>query len=123
MAVWNPATYLQFAAERSRPFVELVARVGATDPRRVVDLGCGPGQLTATLAQRWPDATVSGLDSSPEMIEAAREHAGDRVRFEVRDLQEWEPVGLVDVIVSNATLQWVPDHRALIPRLVGALSE
>jgi trans-aconitate 2-methyltransferase len=122
MARWNPTTYLQFADERSRPFVELLARVDAADPHRVVDLGCGPGQLTATLAERWPGASVVGLDSSPEMIEAAREHEGDRVRFEVSDLRSWAPDGPVDVVVSNATLQWIPDHRTLLPRLVEQLT-
>ena len=67
-AVWNPTTYLAFADERSRPFADLTSRIGATAPRTVVDLGCGPGQLTAGLARRWPDAAVLGLDSSPEMI-------------------------------------------------------
>jgi trans-aconitate 2-methyltransferase len=122
MAHWNPTTYLQFADERSRPFVELVARVDSSDPHAVVDLGCGPGQLTATLADRWPSATVLGIDSSAEMIGAAREHEGERVRFEVGDLGAWRPVAPVDVIVSNAALQWVPGHRALLPRLVDALA-
>jgi trans-aconitate 2-methyltransferase len=122
MTVWNPQTYLQFADERARPFVDLVAQVGAAEPGRVVDLGCGPGQLTASLAQRWPSAYVEGLDSSPEMIERAQEHASDRVSFQIGDLQAWRPAQPVDVIVSNATLQWVPDHRSLLPGLVGALA-
>jgi len=121
-AVWNPTTYLAFADERSRPFVDLTARIGATAPRCVVDLGCGPGQLTAGLAQRWPNADVLGLDRSPEMIEAAQEHADARVRFEVSDLRTWAPDEPVDVIVTNATLQWVPDHLDLLPRLAAALA-
>src|SRR5689334_24684202 len=72
IAMWDPAQYLRFAGERSRPFYELLARVGAEDPRRVADLGCGPGELTAVLAARWPAAQITGLDSSPEMIESAR---------------------------------------------------
>jgi len=83
MATWDPATYLHFADERSRPFVDLTQRVGATAPRTIVDLGCGPGQLTATLAERWPSAQVVGLDSSPEMIERAQEHASARLTFRV----------------------------------------
>jgi trans-aconitate 2-methyltransferase len=118
---WDPDRYLTFADERGRPFVELLARVGAERPRTVVDLGCGPGNLTALLAQRWPDADVVGLDSSPEMIARAREVAPP-VTFDVADLREWAPSEPVDVLVSNATLQWVPDHLALLPRLVGSVA-
>jgi len=78
---WDPSTYLQFADERARPFFDLVARVGADAPVRVVDLGCGPGQLTARLAERWPDAEVLGLDSSPAMVERAAEHQRAHLRF------------------------------------------
>jgi trans-aconitate 2-methyltransferase len=122
MATWDPATYLQFADQRGRPFADLVARIGAEAPRTVVDLGCGPGQLTAGLATRWPTATVTGVDASAEMVEQARQHAGPGLAFTVGDLREWRPDEPVDVLVSNATLQWVPQHRALLPRLVGALA-
>jgi trans-aconitate 2-methyltransferase len=121
---WDPERYLTYADERGRPFVELLARVGATAPRRVVDLGCGPGNLTALLAERWPDAHVTGVDSSPEMIAAARDaavrdhEAAPRIEFEVADLRDWSPAEPVDVLVSNATLQWVPGHLDLLPRLV-----
>lgn len=123
MAIWNPHTYLQFADERSRPFWDLVARVGAANPRRVVDLGCGPGQLTASLADRWPDAEVLGLDSSPEMIAAAQEHLRDGVTFVQGDLTTWQTQTPVDVVVSNATLQWVPGHRALLARLLDQVGD
>ena len=88
---WDPERYLAYADERGRPFVDLVARVGATDARRVVDLGCGPGNLTALLKERWPAADVRGLDSSPEMVARAREGAAAAavVGFEVADLREW----------------------------------
>jgi trans-aconitate 2-methyltransferase len=122
MARWNPTTYLHFADERSRPFFELTARIDSADPRHVVDLGCGPGQLTATLADRWRDASVLGLDSSPEMIDAAHAHEGERIRFELADLRTWTPSAPVDVIVSNATFQWVPGHRELLAGLVDALT-
>lgn len=120
---WDPDQYLQFAAERGRPFHDLLARVAAGDPAYVVDLGCGPGNLTLTLAQRWPGARVDGVDSSPEMVaqaqrDAAAGAAGDRAHFTVGDLREWEPVDPVDVLVCNATLQWVPDHLDLLPSLV-----
>ncbi len=121
MARWNPATYLEFADERSRPFFDLTSRIDARAPATVVDLGCGPGQLTAVLAARWPNATVQGIDSSVEMVEAATAHTGERVSFALGDVASWRPAVPVDVIVSNATLQWVPGHRGLIPRLVEAL--
>jgi trans-aconitate 2-methyltransferase len=122
MAVWDPATYLQFADERSRPFYDLVTRISAVDPRSVVDLGCGPGQLTASLAERWQTAQLIGLDSSAEMIDTAQQYASERVRFILADLRAWQPASPVDVIISNAALQWVPGHRALFPRLVTALA-
>jgi trans-aconitate 2-methyltransferase len=121
MPVWDPRTYLEFADERSRPFVDLLSRVRAADPKVVVDLGCGPGQLTASLADRWPGAQIVGLDSSPEMIKMAAGFASSRVKFQVQDLRDWRPDEPVDVIISNATLQWVPEHRKLLPLLISAL--
>jgi trans-aconitate 2-methyltransferase len=122
MPVWDPGHYLRYADERSRPFFELTSRVSADAPRSVVDLGCGPGQLTATLADRWPTARVLGIDSSAEMIDAAQEHAGPRLEFRRQDLCEFAPSEPVDVIISNATLQWVDDHRSVLPQLVEALA-
>jgi trans-aconitate 2-methyltransferase len=119
---WDPDRYLAYADERGRPFVDLLARVHAETPHTVVDLGCGPGNLTALLVDRWPGADVTGVDSSPEMIESAREILG--VRWEVGDLREWarrDPLALsapIDVLVSNATLQWVPEHLELLPGLL-----
>jgi len=122
MPRWDPTTYLQFAEERSRPFFDLLSRVEAGEPRLVVDLGCGPGQLTATLAERWPTATVQGVDLSEDMIERAQEHAGPRLRFSVGDVSDWQSAVPVDVLVSNAVLQWVPGHRELLRRWVAALA-
>lgn len=122
MPSWDAQVYAAFSDERSRPFVDLLARVGAVDPRTVVDLGCGPGPLTAGLADRWPNASVTGVDSSPAMIEAASAYAGPRVSFVLGDLARWRPEQPVDVLVSNAALQWVPDHRRLLPGLVDALA-
>jgi trans-aconitate 2-methyltransferase len=116
MHSWDPERYLTYADERGRPFVELLARVAAEDPARVVDLGCGPGNLTRLLADRWPRARVTGVDSSPEMVERARHVPG--VTWQVGDVRTWRPAEPVDVLVSNATLQWVPGHLDLLPRLV-----
>jgi trans-aconitate 2-methyltransferase len=117
---WDPGSYLEYGDERARPFLDLVARVAATEPRTVVDLGCGPGTLTALLKRRWPQAEVVGVDSSAEMVAAAEPGSG--VSMVVGDLREWTPAAPVDVLVSNAALQWVPDHLALLPRLVGQVA-
>lgn len=115
---WDPSLYLGFAGERGRPFVDLLARVGAESPADVVDLGCGPGNLTTLLARRWPDARVRGLDSSEQMIARARRDVPE-VAFEVADLRHWAGEDdEVDVLVTNATLQWVPGHLELLPDLV-----
>ncbi len=122
MGTWDPERYLTYADERGRPFVELLARVGAERAADVVDLGCGPGNLTRLLAERWPDATVVGIDSSPEMIEAAHRDVPG-IDFEVADLRDWAASARqVDVVLSNATLQWLPDHLELLPALVDRVS-
>lgn len=109
--VWNPETYLQFADHRGRPYVELLARVDARSPRRIIDLGCGPGNLTARLAQRWPGARIEAWDSSPDMVAAAQARGLDARLGDVRD---WSPTDDTDVVVSNATLHWVPGHADLM---------
>ncbi|MDT5038934.1 MAG: trans-aconitate 2-methyltransferase [Micromonosporaceae bacterium] len=120
---WDPAQYELFAAERARPFHDLVAQVPTADPARVVDLGCGPGTATATLADRWPAAHVYGLDSSPEMIAAAdRLTRPGRLEFGLADIVGWRPdPASIDVIVSNAALQWVSNHLAALPGWADAL--
>jgi trans-aconitate 2-methyltransferase len=117
---WDPTLYLDFDDHRSRPFHDLLARVGATTPRAVIDLGCGPGHLTGLLAARWPGARVTALDSSAEMVAAARERGVDAARLDVVD---WAPGPDTDVVVTNAVLQWVPSHRELLTRWVSALPE
>ncbi len=127
-SAWDPDQYSRFADDRSRPFHDLLARVRADRPQLVVDLGCGPGELTRSLAERWPGARVVGIDSSPEMLDRAREtDAPDRapVEWARARAQEWDPAALgapVDLLVTNATLQWVPNHLPLLPRWLGALA-
>lgn len=118
--MWDPAAYLSFDHERARPFVDLLARVGAECPRRVVDLGCGPGHLTGLLSRRWPDAVVEALDSSPEMVAEARSRD---VAAQLCDVRDWQPGPESDVVVCNAVLHWVPGHAALLERWVRAFSE
>src|SRR5215468_159371 len=119
--MWDAAQYLRFGGERSRPFFDLIAQVAAESPRYVADLGCGPGNLTAVLARRWPDAEVVGVDSSPEMIDAAgKENRG--ISFTLGDVRDWQPDRPPDVIVCNAVLQWVPDHHDLLVRWAGLLA-
>ena len=120
--LWDPTQYAMYADERSRPFYDLVGRVACVDARTVVDLGCGTGMLTASLAERWPQAQIVGVDTSPTMLEQAVAWATDRVRFELGDLRAWQPTGAFDVVVSNAALQWVPDHVALLERFVSWLT-
>lgn len=116
---WDPDQYGRYANERARPFADLLNHVGAAAPRRVVDLGCGPGTLTRLLAERWPDAIVEGIDSSPEMINAAASVPG--VDFRVDDVRSWQPPADADVVISNAVLQWVPEHRDLLSQWADAL--
>ena len=121
--MWDPGEYRRFGDERSRPFFDLVGRVRAEAPAVVADLGCGPGTLTAALARRWPRAEVRGIDSSAEMIETARAlpDAGPRLSFVIGDVRDWKPDGRVDVIVSSAVLQWVPDHLDVVASWAGFL--
>ncbi len=140
--MWDATQYLRFGGERSRPFFDLLARVGAELPSCVVDMGCGPGNLTVLLAERWPSAAVCGVDSSPQMIEAARRlvrrHGASAVQpgsgpvltshapglsFMLDDVRHWEPQSLPDVIISNAVLQWVPGHRELLVRWADWLAD
>lgn len=120
---WNPDKYVQFGDYRDRPFFDLTGRVHAERPARVVDLGCGPGNLTATLAERWPHADVAGVDSSTDMLAKARRLAADypNLRFEQGDIAGWKPPADTDVVVCNAALQWVPGHQSMIREWLEAL--
>ena len=114
---WDPKTYLAFGAERTRPAADLLARVPLVVAKRVADLGCGPGNSTALLRARFPDAEIDGIDVSPEMLRDASK-AGIDARFIEADIAAWTPDAPYDVIYSNAALQWLGTHETLLPRLL-----
>jgi trans-aconitate 2-methyltransferase len=117
---WSARQYSSFEAERTRPVRDLLSAVPPAEVRRAVDLGCGPGNSTEVLAALCPGAAVGGVDSSPDMIDAARARMPG-VRFDLADISTWDEPGPFGVILANAVLQWVPDHATLMPRLIGKL--
>lgn len=119
---WNPGLYLKFGDERTRAARDLLAQVPLEAPRRVVDIGCGPGNSTELLAQRWPGAEILGIDSSPAMVKQA---AGNLpgARFEVADVAAWKPAPGTDLLFGNAIFQWVPEHPSVLARLLETLPE
>lgn len=114
---WNPVQYLAFGNERLRPALELLARVALASPATIVDLGCGAGNVTRFLRERWPDAVILGVDNSREMLAKAAEAPG--IAWECADLNDWSPPASVDLVYSNAVLHWLDNHAALFPRLAG----
>jgi len=121
MPTWDPAQYLQFGSERLRPAIDLLARISLETPRSVYDLGCGPGTATALLAARWPKSQVTGVDSSPAMLEKAGA-LYPAIAWREADLEAWTPDEPADVIFSNAALHWIDRHEILFPRLASFLS-
>jgi trans-aconitate 2-methyltransferase len=117
---WSARQYLKFEDERTRPPRDLLARVPLESPRRVIDLGCGPGNSTELLVARYPRAEVIGLDSSPDMLRQARERLPN-CAFVQADLADWQPPEGTDLVFANAVFQWVPDHPAVLRRLLAAL--
>jgi trans-aconitate 2-methyltransferase len=115
---WSAAQFLKFEEERTRPVRDLVARIPDLEVRRAADVGCGPGNSTEVLRERWPDALIVGLDSSADMIGAARRRLPSVV--EVADISDWRDAGF-NVILANAVIHWIPGHDALLPRLLGQL--
>ncbi|MBV9758562.1 MAG: methyltransferase domain-containing protein, partial [Alphaproteobacteria bacterium] len=118
---WSPEQYLAFEDERTRAVRDLVHAIPPTDAPRAVDLGCGPGNSTEVLAARFPHAEITGVDSSPEMIAAARRRL-PHLQFALVGIQAWDAPGPFGVILANAVLQWVPDHERLLPRLADKLA-
>lgn len=118
---WSARQYGKFEDERNRPIRDLLAQVLNENVERAADIGCGPGNSTEFLQRKFPAATIVGMDSSPDMLEAARKRLPD-VRFELGDIATWSERGPFDVILSNAALQWVPDHAALLPALWNKLA-
>ncbi len=119
---WDPKAYLAFGEERTRPACELLTRIRVEHPMRVVDLGCGPGNSTALLAARWPDAELDAVDNSSEML-AEASVSPVRARWMQADIASWTPAASYDVIFSNAMLQWLPDHARLFPQIMTYLAK
>ena len=123
MPTWNPHQYLKFADERSRPCRDLAARVEVAAPRRIIDLGCGPGNSAEVLSARWPEAAIAGLDSSAAMIDAARA-ASPQCEWRIGEIATWAAGDdRFDVVFSNAALQWVDAHAAIFPQLLSRVCE
>lgn len=118
---WNARQYMLFEKERTRPVKDLLAAVPMEQVRVAIDIGCGPGNSTEVLRALAPAATISGIDSSPDMIDAARKRLPE-VRFAVADIATWGDKGPYDLILANAVFQWIPDHDTLLPKLVGKLA-
>ncbi|WP_157217142.1 trans-aconitate 2-methyltransferase [Flavisphingomonas formosensis] len=118
---WSAAQYRKFEDERNRPILDLLAHVPTATVAHAIDIGCGPGNSTELMRNRYPEARISGLDSSDDMIAAARRRMPD-VDFSVADIAGWSPAERYDLILANAVLQWLPDHAALFPRLFGKLA-
>jgi trans-aconitate 2-methyltransferase len=121
--MWNRDQYLKYMNERSKPFFDLLAKIPPRNYRRIVDLGCGPGNLTKVLAEQWSQALVTGVDNSTAMLADVQALAiPGRLEFVQGDITTWKPAEPVDLVFSNAVLQWVADHEKLLPRLAGMLS-
>jgi trans-aconitate 2-methyltransferase len=120
LADWNAGQYLKFEDERTRPATDLLRRIPLAEIRTAADIGCGPGNSTELIVERYPNARVLGLDNSPSMLAKARERL-PRATFEEVDIATWQPDERYDLIFANAVLQWLPDHPSLLARLVSFL--
>ncbi len=120
MTDWNPAQYLRYGSERLRPALDLMSRIQVESPETVYDLGCGTGTITGILKERWPDAKVTGVDSSASMLELTQD-VETGVYWQHSDLNHWQPESAADVVYSNAALHWLDGHEQLFPRLMEAV--
>ena len=118
---WNPSTYLEFADYRARPGMDLLSRIDLRVPGQIYDLGCGPGNLTQQVKARWPDRKVTGIDSSPTMLEKARALKAD-IAWQSGDISTWTPETPPALLFANAAFQWVPNHREVFPRLMRSVA-
>jgi trans-aconitate 2-methyltransferase len=117
MPQWDAEVYLQFANERTQPSIDLIQRIQLGDPRRIIDLGCGPGNSTEALRRRWPNAAITGLDNSPDMI-AKAQASYPQGTWIAADARSWRADEPFDLVFSNALLHWIPDHANLCPHLL-----
>ena len=122
MTKWNASQYLRYGSERTRAAADLVARINLDAPRNIADVGCGPGNSTSLLWERWPESNVLGMDNSPEMIDTARTAFPER-QWSLCDASNWNPQRSFDLLYSNAALQWLPNHGPLLRRLFGHVTE
>lgn len=123
MTTWNPDVYLRFKAERTRPAADLLKRIDMARPRRILDVGCGPGNSTALLAERWSEAEIVGMDNSAEMIEKAKREYPSSTWILGDAAGDLSRLGRFDIVFSNAALQWMPDHDSLVPRLYSLVAD
>jgi len=121
MPDWNPEQYRRFAEERAQPFHDLLALIEPASIARAVDLGCGPGELTALAADQLGVAEMIGIDNSRAMLDKTGEHASNAVRFEYGDIGDWTSSADFDLVLAAASLQWVPDHVDVLARWTSAL--
>lgn len=118
---WNPQQYLAFADQRLRPVLDLLSRIPNETPERVTDLGCGAGNATKILKEKWPDAAITGVDNSPEMLARARTEAPE-IAWVQSDIATWTPDAPPDVLFTNAALHWLDNHDTLFPALIGRIA-
>ena len=118
---WNPEQYLWFKSERTQPAIDLVSRINITQPQSIIDIGCGPGNSTQILVNRWPNSEVVGLDNSTTMIEKARQDYPEQ-KWIVESAENIDPDSKYDLVFSNATLQWIPHHETLLPKLFNCVN-
>lgn len=121
MPIWDPNLYLKYANERTRPAVDLIAQIHLEPPARIIDLGCGPGNSTEQLRRRWPDAAITGVDNSSEMLAQARARHPDW-QWVLGDIEGWKPEPAVDLIFSNAAFHWIASHATLFRSMINGVA-